>query len=48
MSAIKRTIDQILELYSDGVPTVEIAERLRVPLDTVENVVEEYTNFYDY
>jgi len=41
-------IDSVLEMYSEGVPTVVIAERLSVPLDTVENILEEYTNFYDY
>jgi orotate phosphoribosyltransferase-like protein len=48
MSAIKRIIESVLELYSNGIPLAQIAERLRVPIDTVEKVVEEHSNFYDY
>jgi hypothetical protein len=48
MSAVKRMIESVLEMYSEGVPMVVIAERLRVPIDVVENILEEHTNFYDY
>ena len=48
MSAVKRMIESVLEMYSEGVPMVVIAEKLRVPVDVVENILEEYSNFYDY
>ena len=47
MSYIKKFIDDVMEMYEEGIPMMEIAETLKVPLDYVEVVVEQYSNFYD-
>lgn len=47
MSMMKRLIENIMELYEQGIPIAEIAERLQADRETVEHVVEEYSNFYD-
>jgi orotate phosphoribosyltransferase-like protein len=47
MSYIKRFIENVMELYENGVPIAEIAEVLRLDRELVEGVVEQYSNFYD-
>jgi chromosome segregation and condensation protein ScpB len=47
MSYIKRFIEDVMVLYEEGVSIAEIAEVLRLDRDLVENVVEQYSNFYD-
>jgi NADH:ubiquinone oxidoreductase subunit E len=47
MGKMKDLVVEIMDLYEEGEPMVLIAESLRVPLDVVETVVEEYSNFYD-
>jgi uncharacterized protein (DUF433 family) len=47
MSAMKRMVEDIMELFEQGKTIAEIAERLRVDMEMVESVVEEYSNFYD-
>jgi orotate phosphoribosyltransferase-like protein len=47
MSAVKRMIENIMELYEEGVSIDEIAKRLRMDREIVEGVVEQYSNFFD-
>jgi orotate phosphoribosyltransferase-like protein len=47
MSYVKRFIDDVMALYEQGVSIGEIAEVLRLERDLVEQVVEQYSNFYD-
>jgi NADH:ubiquinone oxidoreductase subunit E len=47
MGKVKEMVTYIMELYESGIPMQSIAEKLEVPLDVVENVVEEYSNFFD-
>jgi orotate phosphoribosyltransferase-like protein len=47
MSAVKRLVEDIMELWESGKPIAEIAERLRLEVEMVEYVVEEYSNFFD-
>jgi orotate phosphoribosyltransferase-like protein len=42
MSCIKRFIENVMELWEEGMTVEEIAESLRVDLETIENVVDEY------
>jgi hypothetical protein len=45
MSLMKRLIEEILEMYSQGVPVDSISEICSVPLEAVENILAEYDNF---
>jgi orotate phosphoribosyltransferase-like protein len=47
MSAIKRLIEDVMELYEQGEPMLKIAKELDMSIDEVETIVEEYSNFYD-
>lgn len=47
MSAVKRLVEDIMELFEQGMPIAVIAERLRLDIEMVEYVVEEYSNFFD-
>jgi uncharacterized protein (DUF433 family) len=47
MSGMKRMVEDIMELFEQGMTFAVIAERLRVDMEMVESVVEEYSNFYD-
>jgi NADH:ubiquinone oxidoreductase subunit E len=47
MSAIKRLIEDVMELYEEGSSIAEIAKVLRLDEDEVLDVVEAYSNFYD-
>jgi NADH:ubiquinone oxidoreductase subunit E len=47
MGKMKDLVISIMELYDSGIPIQSIAEKLEVPLDVVESVVEEYSNFFD-
>jgi hypothetical protein len=44
---MKQLIDDVLEMYSSGRPIDLIAEDMRVPLDVVEEVLEQYSNYWD-
>jgi orotate phosphoribosyltransferase-like protein len=43
MSAMKRLIENILELYEEGVSVTMIAKSLGIDREMVESVVEEYS-----
>lgn len=47
MSAMKRLIEDIMELFEQGVPIAKIAESLRIDAEVVEGVVEQHSNFFD-
>ena len=47
MSVMKRVIDEIMDLWSCGIPIAEIAKQLQVPYALVQDIVEEYSNFYN-
>lgn len=48
MSAVKRLIEGIMELWEEGKSISEIARELRLSTEEVEYVVEEYSNFFDF
>jgi len=43
MSAMKRLLENIVDLHECGKSTEEIAATLEIPLDVVTNYIEEYT-----
>lgn len=47
MSAVKRLVEDIMELWEEGKTVAEIAESLRLDIEMVEYVVEEYSNFFE-
>jgi len=47
MSAMKNLVVQIMGLWVEGMTVEEISERLQVDPETVDNVVDEYSNFFD-
>jgi orotate phosphoribosyltransferase-like protein len=47
MAKMKDLVIEIMELFENGVPIAEIAERLRMDREIIEEVVEEYSNFFD-
>jgi uncharacterized protein (DUF433 family) len=47
MSAMKRMVEDIVELWEQGLSVAKIAESLRIDADMVEGVVEQYSNFFD-
>jgi orotate phosphoribosyltransferase-like protein len=47
MSAVKRLIEDIMELWESGKPVAEIAESLRIDMEMVQHVVEEYSDFFE-
>ena len=47
MSAMKNLVVQIMSLWAEGMTVEEISDRLRVDPETVDNVVDEYSNFFD-
>lgn len=47
MSKMKDLVFEIMDLYEYGNSIGEIVELLGLDRDTVERVVEEYSNFYD-
>jgi orotate phosphoribosyltransferase-like protein len=47
MSNIKQLIVEIMEMYEEGLTMEEIAEKVKVEPEFVEEVVEDHSNFYD-
>jgi uncharacterized protein (DUF433 family) len=45
MSNIKRTYEEIIELYQDGMTEKQIAKKLGVDLKLVEAAIEFYTDY---
>jgi hypothetical protein len=43
---IKRFIEDVMVLYEQGIPIPKIADLLQIDRQLVENIVEEYSNFY--
>lgn len=47
MSAMKRLVEDIMELWEEGLFVDEIAKRLQVDEELVRNAVEEHSNFFE-
>jgi uncharacterized protein (DUF433 family) len=45
MSAIKRTYEEIIELYQDGMTEKQIAKKLGIDVKLVEAAIEFYTDY---
>lgn len=47
MAYMKRLVADVMELFEDGVNVYDIAARLDLDVDFVQDIVESYSNFYD-
>lgn len=47
MAYMKRLVADVMELFEDGVNVYDIAARLDLDEDFVQDIVESYSNFYD-
>ena len=47
MGAMKNLVVQIMGLWAEGMTVEEISERLQVDPETVDLVVDEYSDFFD-
>jgi orotate phosphoribosyltransferase-like protein len=45
MSAMKRLIEDVLEMYENGLSVMEIAESMGVEMEVVESLVNEYSDW---